>query len=222
MTRILLILIGLLSLITTSAFAVTIDFTDSTFSPGGASSITQTVGGITVKVEAIEPAGAALFWTGGLTTDFYGFKDGFGVNSTLSYEVDEVDGPDRLKVSFLSGSVILSSIGITNLFTEGNPSYQEQGFYSLDGGAPVSFLADLGQLPSPASNGVLTLTFPLTPVNYIIFSAPGLLNGQNHEFSVAGVEVTPVAEPGALLLVGTGLLAMSVWRRKGLVGRNRN
>jgi len=194
-----------------TAFAVTIDFTDPIFNPGGASSITQTVGGITVTVEAILPAGATLFWSGVGAPSGFGL-DGFGVNSS-SYEDDEVEGPDRLKVSF-GTSVILSGIGITDLFYEGSSRYREEGFYSLNGGADVSFLADIFQEPSPASNGVLNLTgFAATPVSYIIFSAPGIRNGENHEFSVASLEASPVGvpEPGTLLLLGAGLLILGLY-----------
>lgn len=204
-----------------TAFAVTIDFTDPTFNPGGVSSITRTVGGVTVTVQATLPTGATLFWSGVGAPNGFGL-DGFGVNSS-SYEADEVEGPDRLKVSF-GQSVILTGIGITDLFYEGSPPYREQGFYSLNGGADVSFLADTSQLPSPASNGVLSLTgFVATPVSYIIFSAPGIQNGQNHEFSVASVEVSPVGvpEPGTLLLLGAGLLVMGVLGRKRLFGGTR-
>ena len=91
-------------------------------------------------------------------------------------------------------------------------------------GADVSFLADISQEPSPASNGVLNLTgFAATPVSYIIFSAPGIRNGENHEFSVASLEVSTVRvpEPGTLLLLGAGLLVMGVFGRKRLFGETR-
>ena len=205
-------------ILATDASAVTLDFTNAIFDPSGASSITATVGGVTVTIEAAAPVGAPLFWTGGATPDAYGFLDGFGVNGQKvnpnSYEADEIEGPDILKVSFATG-VILSDIKITNLFNEGSPQYLEQGSYSLNGGAPVTFFADPLQLPSPASNGVLTLTgLPPTVVNFITFSAPGLINGQNHEFSVAGLTVSPVPEPATLILLGSGLVGVSVAARR--------
>lgn len=205
---------AVLCLVATNVSAVTIDFTSANWNPLGASSITQTVGGITVKVEALEPVGAILHWNGVGLLDGYGFPDGFGVNSS-SYEADEIEGPDVLKVTF-STSVIISMIGITDLFNEGNPSYREQGSYSLNAGYPVTFYADPTEYPSPESNGVLTLTgIAPTPVTFVTFAAPGLLNGQNHEFSVSGFQVSPVPEPPTVLLLGSGLawLGGAAWRR---------
>ena len=55
-------------------------------------------------------------------------------------------------------------------------------------------------------------------VSSILFSAPGgkLNNGQDHEFSVAGVDVSFVPEPVNAFLLGIGLIGLAGFGRKKL------
>ena len=53
-------------------------------------------------------------------------------------------------------------------------------------------------------------------VNYITFTAPGLLqNGENHEYALQGISTgTPAPLPSAMLLLGSGVFGLAAIRRK--------
>ena len=218
MKRILLFTATLFFLMTASAFANIIDFTTNDFAPAhDQASFDITVDGIGLKFEAKtfidEPA--TLWWD---NHDDFGNADGFGVQ--YSYEADEIEGQEFLKITFTSGPFDLQKVYITDLFSE---PYHETGKYQLNGsGSWSSFEALEGQTPSPASNGELMLAINAPEVYSIIFSAPGLLqNGSDNEFSVAGIEGTASANttaavpiPPAVLLLGSGLVGMVGIRKK--------
>ena len=218
MKRIFLITTTLCFLMTASAFASLIDFTDNQFAPAhNQPSFDITVDGVGLRFEAMTffDGPATLWWT---EYDDFRFKDGFGVQ--YSYEADEIEGPEFLKISFTSGPFDLQKVYITDLFSE---PYRETGKYQLNGsGSWFGFEALEGQTPSPASNGVLELLIIASAVDSIIFSAPGILqNGTDNEFSVAGIEgvasltpTTVVPIPPAILLLGSGLLGMMGIRKK--------
>jgi hypothetical protein len=186
-----------------TAGAATVDFRNgATF--GGAfnqPSFSASVDGFTVTVAAW-PFGARLWWDS---------TDGVGVR--YAYENDEIESRERLRIAF-STPVHLSRVLVTDLFNEG---YLERGYYQLNGsGTWVEFSADSSQTPS-SSNGQLTLTLdPTVPVSSILFRAPGriLTLNQNHEFSVARIEVVATPIPAALYLLGSGLLGLAVLRRR--------
>jgi hypothetical protein len=199
--------IALLLFLSSAAAAATIDFTSTIFKPAKGEksySFSPLTGleGVGLTLSAL-PAGAKLYWDK---------KDGLGVN--YFYQKDEIEFPEVLKIDF-SENVYLSKISITDLFFE--RGYQEKGYYSLNGGSWVPFLADMAQTPG-LSNGELTLSFtsPLL-LDYICFTAPGLVlfpSPQSHEFSVAGLEVTAVPLPPAAWMLGAGLVGVVALRRR--------
>jgi hypothetical protein len=116
--------------------------------------------------------------------------------------------------------VQLEKIFLTDLFNE--DGYLEQGWYDLnDDGVHTNFLADPAS--GSGSNGVRTLVVD-QPVHAISFGAPGRINGQDHEFSVAALEFdrvapiapTPVPEPSsaALFAIGAALIGRAVRRAR--------
>jgi hypothetical protein len=161
------------------------------------------------------PSGATLYWDN---------KDGFGVRSSNGYEYDEIDGKEILHLSFNTPQ-LLNKILVTDLFVEpysnGNGSYLETGYYSFNNESWTLFYAESSQTLEE-TNGVLSLTLPSLKITDIWFMAPGkiYLDGDtvktNHEFSVAGIDVTPapVPEPATMLLLGSGLAGMFGLRRK--------
>jgi PEP-CTERM motif len=159
-----------------------------------------------------------------------------------TYSQDEIEGNERLRLTFASG-VQLLSFNVTDFFYEneklqtGLPlcvapgqidCYQEWGEYSIDGGLTwVGFLASQSQMRGTA--GALTI-----PVNQfttsLILRAPGAINvsgfsyPQLLDYSLAGIEIdqTPIPEPSSMLLLGSALGGWTVRRwRQGRAARSR-
>jgi hypothetical protein len=191
-----------------NAFAAIIDFTSPAFSGAKDATTFSTPmgGGITLTPGPNDSVSSPTLWWDNL--------DGIGVQ--YSYEQDEIEGSEYLELTF-SNPFVLDNIYIADLFNE--RGYTEHGFYRLDNGPLVTFLADADQnLGDPGDNGELTLDIGGVTVNSIKFTAPGLLsvNGelQNHEFALQGIEGTPVPIPAAILLLGSGLVGLAGIRKK--------
>jgi len=197
-----------------AAGAALIDFRNETYTcpgpcadPDGESSAQLVVDGVTWTFTPQPQPDATLYWDS---------TDGFGVR--YDYETDEIEGRESLLISF-SAPVYIGDVYLTDLFDENG--YQEQGWYELDSSGVQPFLADAGRFPSPASNGEKVLSINST-VSSITFSAPGRINGQNHEFSVAGLDTTrPIPEPDALLLfpVGAAIVGFAIRRQRKLTAQ---
>ena len=190
-----------------SANASLIDFRSSDFS-GANNQASFTYGDLTIEaLPYIDGNDYAVLYQ-----DSY---DGIGVK--YDYENDEVEGVEYLHLSF-NTTQLLNEILITDLFNEpfndGQGSYLEEGLYSFDNSSWTSFYADEYQTPS--TNGELSLLFSSLLITDIWFSAPGYMeNGsEDHEFSVAGIDVSPVPEPATIFLFGSGLIGLAGFRRK--------
>jgi hypothetical protein len=186
-------------------FAPLIDFRDGALWSGAdhQTSFSGNHWGIDLTVSA-SPSPATLWWDG---------TDGLGIR--LSYEDDEVESHEILGVSFQQG-VALSAIYISDLFVE--DGYAEKGSYRIDGGAWVAF--DANTLPGSNSNGERLILFgaPVDDVHFVEFSAPGKINGEDHEFALMGfdaaVSIILAPEPNTAALVGAGLLMVAAWGRR--------
>ena len=188
------------------ALATPIDFRQLPFSSAadGLAFFEISAGGIDLRFDPLPTPDATLYWDS---------TDGFGVRH--AYEADEIEQDETLIISFTSGPVSLATVFLTDLFFEGDPLFAETGSYQLNGsGSWITFVQDDPTiLSSPVSNGEFDLVLNAVNVSSIAFRAPGLVNGQGHEFSVAGIDATiPTPEPTTLLLFGGGLLGAATAR----------
>jgi hypothetical protein len=149
---------------------------------------------------------------------YHDTTDGFGVR--YSYEGDEIEGPDeRLHLSF-SSDVQLTGLLVTDLFNEpfndGGGSYLERGSYSFDNVNWTHFAANAAQ--TPGTNGELYISLLASPptITDLWFMSLGLVDcgNEDHEFSVAQIEVNTVPEPATMLLLGSGLIGIAGFGRK--------
>jgi hypothetical protein len=189
------------------AHATFVDFRTSPFHGGHLqTSFGITVHGTLYDFEA-RPTGASLH---------HDSEDGFGVSSLLGPERDEIEGKEILSLSFwknaLPAELEIESILLTDLFNEATrESGRIELWSSIDGLTVIDVEAALDQIKG--TNGEL-----LVPVGVhaheILFTAPGRVDGNWEEFSVAGL-ATPMPEPtaGIVFCVGSLVVAAALRRR---------
>lgn len=181
---------------------------------GGAhdqASYTATQNGVEITLTA-KPTSANLYWDS---------ADGIGVQ--YSYENDEIEEGERLVVEFGAESQ-LSAIYVSDLFLENG--YDEIGFYKIKDGTWHSWVMFDSTLPGTGENGEHVIEFdPAITVTALKFKAPGQTSGQDHEFSVMGLDVAPiqpvltgggapVPEPSSFAMFCLGGLTIAVSRRR--------
>jgi hypothetical protein len=189
-----------------AAQATSVDFRDMSFADAkGLGSYQFNAGGVQITLST-NLQDAVLWWDE---------KDGFGVTSPSSYEVDEIEGPEKLLVSF-SKPVTLTEFSVSDLFYE--HGYYEMGFYDVeDQGNQQGFLATKG-----TDNGERSVDMN-QELSLISFSSLGRVEWQHHEFSLMGLNFdyrggvpnpSAVPVPAAAWLFASGLAALISFKRK--------
>jgi len=188
-----------------AAHAASVDFRDLSFaSAKGQTSYQFSVGEIQITLST-NLQDAVLWWDK---------KDGFGVTSPSSYKEDEIEGLEKLLVSF-SKPVALAQFSVSDLFYENG--YYEMGFYDIeDQGSEQGFLATKG-----AQNGERSVDVS-QDLSLISFSSLGRVEWQHHEFSLMGLDfdyldgehIPAVPVPAAAWLFASGLAGLVSFSRK--------
>ena len=184
-----------------AAQATSVDFRDMSFADAkGQGSYQFSADGVQITLST-NLQDAVLWWDE---------KDGFGVTSLSSYEADEIEGPEKLFVSF-SRPVTLAQFSVSDLFYE--HGYYEMGFYDVeDQGSEQGFLATKG-----VDNGERSVDLN-QDLSLISFSSLGRIEWQHHEFSLMGMNFdyqggepypNAVPVPAAAWLFGSGLMGLA-------------
>jgi hypothetical protein len=144
--------------------------------------------------------------------------DGLGIRSLGllgNVEADEITGTlsEQLNISLDSDLLSITRVDLSNLYYEKvlfNFYDYENGSYSVNGSNIWSTFSAAQGLPT----GALSLTMPEGVIKSFSIKANKDLFS---DFSVKGIEVSPVPEPGIISILGFGFLALSgvsFFRRK--------
>jgi hypothetical protein len=202
-----------------AALASSVDFRDVSFaSANNQSSYQFSVDGVDITLST-SLQDAVLWWDD---------EDGFGVKSSAGYENDEIEGSEKLLVSF-SKPVMLTGFSVSDLFHEDGYQnvafYHEMGLYDVgDQGSVTGFLAVEG-----ADNGERSVDVN-SELELISFSAVGQVDWQDHEFALMGLDFdvidggpgpNPIPVPAAAWLLASGLAGLVSWGRRSTAGNRR-
>lgn len=176
-----------------------IDFRDAIYGPCDFQG-SCTVDNVTVVADPGDPG---IYWDG---------VDGFGVRG--GQETDEIDGisEETLTVMF-ADPISAAGVWYTDLFSGGgDPTENASATVFLFGGGMLEFLT-AGVDPMGTSNGEVFLDFGgALLIESIVFGTPSQVNDDH---SVAGIVLAEeIPEPATLVLLGAGLLAAGLRRRR--------
>ena len=178
---------------------------------------------IGLALGTIAPSQAANIVTNGSfeTGDFTGWT---GTGDTTFNGVDCPGGaPDGACFAFFGPIGTLGGITQT-LTTEANTLYDIEFSFAADGGTPSSFSGSFGgvefiSLTDPPLSGFQTFSFQglstgtSTELVFLFRDDPGFLF-----LDAVSVDVAAVPEPATLVLVGIGLVGLSLGLRRRIVG----
>jgi hypothetical protein len=206
-----------------------VDFRDELIwgDAGGLPEYTTTYYGYSITVKALPPSANNVLYRDN--------DDGFGVDNDHTgtdkevhsdvYEPDEIEKEERLLITFNDGPVLLSAIFFSDLFTEsyestakkkGEIEFDEAGSflvkpdndrYEFDSRLPVP---DGGDEDNGEHVYVLPEPIWVTSIKFRALARHNIGNGENHEYSVLGLNIEDhvIPEPATWLLLIVGSMFM--------------